>query len=132
MSFADLVEFTGKKLLLAPYYYNAKEVAASGATTVVALVLGYLFGRIAVRRLSEPTCLYIALGSAVVMAVTFPAYWFWLYDMGGIFFWQLCCRAVFMLALGALAAIALADRGGKDEPSNDQSEDSGKQTTANK
>lgn len=71
----------------------------AGAEGLFAALIRAAIGRRVIRR-SRSILLMSALIAVLVAA--FLLHWFYLYDKGGVFYWQLLCRVVFFLLFGAL------------------------------
>ena len=98
MSLDDIVS-AAEKILLVPPFYSDGESQLSIAASLFAALIGAAIGRRVIRR-SRSMLLMSALIAVLVAA--FLLHWFYLYDKGDVFYWQLLCRVVFFLLLFAL------------------------------
>lgn len=98
MSLDNIVSIA-EKILLVPPFYSDGESQLSIAASLFAALIGAVIGRRVIRH-SRSILLTSALIAVLVAA--FLLHWFYLYDKGGVFHWQLLCRVVFFLLFGAL------------------------------
>jgi hypothetical protein len=98
MSMSDILKAIEKVLLVSPYY-SEWESQFSIAVSVIAAVVGGVIGKFVVRPNRNPAWIIVLI---VLLVATFLCHWLYLYDAGGVFYWQLACRAVFFLCLGML------------------------------
>jgi K+ transporter len=98
VSISDIFELGGK-ILLVPTYYSDGEMEFSIAASIFCAVMGAAVGWNIVRPNKNTVILLVLL---FVLVATFSLYWFYLYQMGGVFYLQTACRVVFFLSLGML------------------------------
>ena len=101
MDIVDQIFELLSRILLVPSYYTPFERNVSLGATVLFVLVGYILAKL----ISTTNAIRLVLTLAIVILAI--VYWFFLYNLAGVFLVQLGCRAIIATLLAwVLSAVA--------------------------